>query len=277
MTNGKAQSHGDNDSATFARLTQAPLLSSEQERSLAIAARQGCEASRQKLVEANMRLVVSIAKNYAGSKVELDDLVQEGAIGLMRSVEGFEPSLGFRFSTYASHWIRQAISRAQAVKSGTIRLPAHVTQLLRKIQTARGELAQSLGVEPTDEQIAIQTGLSPAKVKHLTEVAQRMISLDGPSTVAYRVADTEQGSDPAQECLNEVLKEELETAIQCLSDRERAVVESRLKRHAGLPEETAIHEQLSVTRERARQIEQSALKKLRRLAQRRLLGEFLGP
>jgi len=277
MASKKSNGIGDPAPATFARLTRSPLLSPEEERVLALAARDGCEPSRKKLVEANMRLVVSIARNYANSRAELDDLVQEGAIGLMRSIEGFEPSLGFRFSTYASHWIRQAVSRAQAVKSGTIRLPAHVVQLLRRIHAVRGELAQSLGVEPSDEQVALKTGLSPTRVKHLTEVAQRIVSLDGPSTVAFRVADTEVGRDPVQECLNGALKDEIETAFQTLSARERAVVEARLRRHAGIEEEPAIHEQLSVTRERARQIEQSALKKLRRLAQRRSLGEFLGP
>lgn len=277
MAQRSTRRFGETDPDAFARLTREPLLSSEEEKILARAARAGCVTSRKKLVEANMRLVVSIAKNYARSRSELDDLVQEGAIGLVRSVDGFDPALGFRFSTYASHWIRQAVSRAHAVKGGTIRLPAHIAQLVRKIQAARSELAQSLGVEPTVEQVARTLGMCPAKIKHLTDIAQNTVSLDGPSPAAYRVADTEEGRDPERECLSEVLRDEIATAMQSLSERERAVVESRLRRHAGLKEDTAIHEQLSVTRERARQIEQAALKKLRRLAQRRLLGEFLGP
>lgn len=263
--------------AGLSRLAQAPLLDAGEELRLAAAARAGCPESRRKLIEANMRLVISIARNYARSPGQLEDLVQEGAIGLMRSVDRYDPSLGFRFSTYATHWIRQAIGRAAESPGRTIRLPAHVNQLLRKVGRARLELMQALATEPSAEAIAAHAGLSVEKVRHLIAVSQDALSLDSPDTSPYLVRDPDARHDPEAESLSDCLVEELREAMGCLSPRERHVIEWRLRRSAGMEEEEDPMESLAISRERVRQIEQTALKKLRRLAQRRLLGAFLGP
>src|SRR3954468_18700804 len=177
-----AQSHvTDHDDAVpsyLSRLTQAPLLTPEEEISLTKAVQNGDERARQRLIESNMRLVINIAKSYRNRAIPLEDLIQEGAIGLMQAAERFDPDKGFRFSTYATHWIRQAIGRAIDNKSKAIRLPAHVSQSLRRIEKERTRLSRELGQDPTPEQIASAMGISPKKLLTLMQSSQELLSLD---------------------------------------------------------------------------------------------------
>ena len=160
------------------RLTQAPLLTSEEEIELTRAVQRGDGAAKQRLIESNMRLVINIAKTYRNRAIPLEDLIQEGAIGLMQAAERFDPDKGFRFSTYANHWIRQAIGRAIDNKSKAIRLPAHVSQSLRRIEKEKTRLSRELGQEPSPEQIAAAMGISPKKLLTLVQSSQELLSLD---------------------------------------------------------------------------------------------------
>jgi RNA polymerase primary sigma factor len=259
------------------RLAHTALLTAEEEVRLARRAQAGCRESRGRLVESNMRLVMSIARQYATSLDMFEDLVQEGAIGLMRSVDRYDPSMGYRFSTYATHWIRQAIGRAGQSRPNAIRLPAHVSQMLRRISRARHGLAQTLHREPTLEELSERAGIEVGKVRHLLAVSQDALSLDAPETAHLNVRDLDGSHDPEAETLRECLAEQIREVLSHLSPKEQYVIEWRMRRHAGMQEEEDVCDSLAVSRERVRQLEQSAIKKLRRLAQRRLLGAFLGP
>src|SRR3569832_632139 len=160
------------------RLTQAPLLTSEEEIELTRAVQNGDEKARQRLIESNMRLVINIAKTYRNRSIPLEDLIQEGAIGLMQAAERFDPDKGFRFSTYATHWIKQAIGRAIDNKSKAIRLPVHVSQSLRKVEKERVRLSRELGQDPTPEQLASAMGISAKKLLALLQSSQELLSLD---------------------------------------------------------------------------------------------------
>lgn len=264
------------------KLTQAPLLTAEEELSLTAAARKGDAHARGRLVESNMRLVINIAKNYRSRTVALEDLIQEGAIGLMQAIERFEPERGYRFSTYASHWIRQAIGRALDNKSKAIRLPAHVSQSVRRIERERLRLARELGKEPTTDQIAVSLGMSPRKLVNLLQCTKELLSLDmkvGDSesvTLGSLLAD-ETISNPEQSLIAEERIKEFHLVLMELSERERRVVAQRLKLENN-EEISTMREQLAkemhISRERIRQIELQAIKKLRAYAQRQL-PEFL--
>ena len=156
------------------RLTQAPLLAAEEEKALSIAAQAGCRVSRERLVESNMRLVINIAKGYHSRSIPLEDLIQEGAIGLMYAIERFDPTKGFRFSTYATHWIRQTIGRAIDSKAKAIRLPAHISQSLRRVEKARQALMREMGREPTVEQLSEALGLTPKRLVTLIQASQEL-------------------------------------------------------------------------------------------------------
>jgi RNA polymerase primary sigma factor len=265
------------------RLTQAPLLTAEEEAELARLARSGCEASRQRLIESNMRLVVSIAKHYANPQTPFEDLVQEGAIGLMHAVQRFDPDRGFRFSTYATHWIRQTIGKALHCKAKAIRLPSYVNQTLRKVERARAVLALQLGREPTDDQVAGALGIHPRQIKRLSQLAQNAVSLDASvgddqTTLGSLIPD-ESCVNAEASVISEELIEEIRGFMGELSDQERAVIMYRLNLsadEAGTITETTPVE-LRLSRERIRQIEIHAIKKLRRLAHLRRLRENLDP
>jgi RNA polymerase primary sigma factor len=164
--------HDEGIPSYLSRLTQAPLLTAEEESELTRAVQKGDRAARQKLVESNMRLVINIAKSYRNRAIPLEDLIQEGAIGLMQAAERFDPDKGFRFSTYATHWIRQSIGRAIDNKSKAIRLPAHVSQSLRRIEKERARLLREMGSDPTPEQLAYAIGISPKKLQTLIQSSQ---------------------------------------------------------------------------------------------------------
>ncbi|MCW5939696.1 MAG: sigma-70 family RNA polymerase sigma factor [Fimbriimonadaceae bacterium] len=265
------------------RLTQAPLLTAEEEIELTRQAQAGCEASRKRLIESNMRLVVSIARHYSSPQIPFEDLIQEGAIGLMDAVKRFDPERGFRFSTYATHWIRQTIGRAMDGKAKAIRLPSYVSQTLRKIERARSVLAMQLGREPTEEQVAETLGISTRQLERLTQAARSTVSLDtnigdDQTTLGSLIPD-ETCVDAEESVMSEELLQELQGVMEELSERERIVISHRLQLS---DEEMAerredLSAELNLSRERIRQIEVQAIKKLRRLAQKHKLRELLNP
>jgi RNA polymerase primary sigma factor len=245
------------------------LLTAAEEVELAIQIEAGSQAARRHLIEANLRLVVSVARRYSSSGLPLLDLVQEGNIGLMRAVERFDYRRGFKFSTYATWWIRQAISRAVADKARTIRLPVHVgerhSQLLRISRT----LAQELGREPTEEEVATAAGLRIAQVRTLMIAAREPVSLDIPigDEDAGRLGDLieDAAPGPEQTVAQQVVRTEIESVLTALTPRERRVIQLRfglVDDHQRTLEE--VGRRLGVTRERARQIETTALRRLRR-------------
>lgn len=267
----------------LSRLTQTPLLTLEGERFLTVAARNGSREAREKLVEANMRLVINIARSYHCRTLPLEDLIQEGALGLIQAIERFDPTRGFRFSTYATHWIRQAIGRAIDAKSKAIRLPSHVSQTLRKIESIRESLTNELGQEPSVEQISTAIGMTPARVASLIQASQELVSLDlkvgeGDSATLGSLLRDDCHPDPEAEILKSEATDELNEIMALLSDRERRVVAMRM-RDEETETKACIREQLSqelhISRERVRQIEVQALKKLRVLAQRRRQRDHL--
>jgi RNA polymerase primary sigma factor len=245
------------------------LLTAAEEVELAMQIEAGSQQARRHLIEANLRLVVSVARRYSSSGLPLLDLVQEGNIGLMRAVEKFDYRRGFKFSTYATWWIRQAISRAVADKARTIRLPVHVgerhSQLLRITRT----LSQELGREPTDEEVAAAAGLKVEQVRSLRMAAREPVSLDLPigDEDGGRLGDIIEDASPGPErtVTVSVVRSEIESILTALTPRERRVIQLRfglVDDHQRTLEE--VGRRLGVTRERARQIETTALRRLRR-------------
>jgi RNA polymerase primary sigma factor len=247
-----------------------PLLSAKQEVELAQRIEQGDPDALQQFIMSNLRLVVSIAKRYVGRGLSLIDLIQEGNIGLMRAVQKFDWRRGFKFSTYATWWIRQAITRAIADKGRTIRLPVHVSEALTKLNAAQQRLTQQLGREPTDEELARELDLDPMRVRETRLAARLPSSIDQPigededSSVADFVMD-QSDRGPEELTHEELLKQEAErTLAQTLNAREKLVLQMRFGLGDGhvYPLEK-IGERLGLTRERVRQIEATALRKLR--------------
>lgn len=272
----------EDDLASYiSRLTRTKLLTAVEERSLARRVQAGDATAKERLVEANMRLVVSIAKNYLSSGIPLEDLIQEGAIGLMTATERFNPAMGYRFSTYATQWIRQSIGRAIDNKSKAIRLPAHISESLRKIDKARAELRRTLGTEPTTEQIAAHTGLSMKKMNNLLQTTQEPVSLDmnvgddDNTSLASLVLD-KTAADPQDELIALEMRMEIEAILNTLDEREQVVMRKRF----GFDEDDKlvlqqIGEELNISRERVRQIEAQALRKLRSAARKKRLRDYL--
>lgn len=259
---------------------EAGSLSEEEKQSLRASVEDGREA-RTRLTESNLRLVVSIAKGYVGHGMPLSDLIQEGNIGLMTAVEKFDYTKGYRFSTYATWWIKQAISRALADKSRTIRIPVHVAGDVTKLNRTASKLAADLGHDPSIDELADAMDLSVDRVKELRKYSQSTISLDTPvgdeddSQIGDFVADTTTAA-PEQAAESEMLKEQLEKVLGTLTEREQQVIRLRFgldDDHPHTLEE--IGQQFGVTRERIRQIETKALRKLHHPTRSRQLRDYI--
>lgn len=263
------------------KLTKTPLLTPEEEVALTRAVQRGDEKARQRLIESNMRLVINIAKTYRSRSIPLEDLIQEGAIGLMQAAERFDPEKGFRFSTYATHWVRQAIGRAIDNKSKAIRLPAHVSQSLRRIERERLKLARELGKDPTPDQLASALGISAKKLNVLYQSSQELLSLDmsiGDShgtTLGGLIRDN-RSANPEEHVLSGEVFQELAEILLELNEREQRVMRLRFRLDDASRDpayQDQIADEMKLSRERVRQIEIQAIKKLRLLAQRRRLKE----
>jgi RNA polymerase primary sigma factor len=255
----------------FAKIGKGGLLTRRQEVSLSRRARSGDRRARQRLIEKNLRLVVSVAKRYRGMGLPFEDLIQEGNIGLMTAVDKFEPELGNRFSTYATWWIRQAVQRAVADKGRTVRIPAHMGEKLRRLARTRGELASELGREPTDTELAGRLGWTEEEARFAMRVLPDATSLNGPLTadegasgVGELVAD-EQASRVAEEVVEEAELALLFEAMGRLPERVRHVLVRRHGLDGGEPATLKeLAEELGISRERVRQLQREAERRLRR-------------
>src|SRR2546421_7649001 len=246
-----------------------PLLTAEQELLLAQQVARGDLRSRQKLIEANLRLVVSIAKRYSNQGLPLLDLIQEGNIGLMRASQKFDYKRGFRFSTYATWWIRQAISRAIAEHSRTIHIPVHVVEFIYKIKRVARRIYQEQGIEALPEQLAVEVGMTKDRVIELLNISEQPVSLDAPvaDDEQYHLADMlvdDSMMAPLDQVSQQQQREHIERAMTVLNPRERTIIEMRYglcDGHYHTLDDVSVKFQL--TRERIRQIEVKALRKLR--------------
>jgi RNA polymerase primary sigma factor len=264
----------------LAEIGRFPLLTADQELQIARRAANGDKEARQRLVESNLRLVVSIAKRYNNHNVSLLDLIQEGNLGLIRAAQKFDPVRGFRFSTYATWWIRQAISRALAEYTRTIHIPVHVVELIYKMKRITRELYQLHGRDPLPEEIAGKINLTKERVVELQSMAEAPISLDAPiiDDEQYHLADLledTQAIAPAEAVTHQVLRDQITHALDALNQREREVIEMRYGLHDGYChtlEELSVY--FKLTRERIRQIEVKALRLLRQPVQVYLLRDF---
>ncbi len=258
-----------------------PLLSPDEEKDLAMRMADGDTYARDRLVEANLRLVVSIAKRYVGRGMHFLDLIQEGNLGLIKAVEKFDYTKGFKFSTYATWWIRQAITRAIADQARTIRIPVHMVETINKVKKVSSTLLHENGHEPTAEEIAEVMNIAPDKVREILRVAQEPVSLETPigeeedSHLGDFIPD-EEAQVPAEAAYQSLLREQLSEVLSTLTPREEKVLRLRFGLEDGRPRTLEeVGKEFNVTRERIRQIEAKALRKLRHPSRSKRLKDFL--